>query len=185
VAGPESERERSWNDIQARLSRGAERSHRPGRTGLRWALAAASAGVIFVAAFLVGKYGFRASFETAAPPARSSAPHPNGIGPAFASHLDDVKPILLDYAHYQPGEGSGREIVVDEDELRGLVLQNVLLKKRLAERDPAAAEFLDDLELVLREITNRGTGNADSPAEIRDLIERRDLLFKMEILKKF
>ena len=109
---------------------------------------------------------------------------PNGIRPAFAAYLEDLKPILLDYAHYVPGEKAEGRVVVDESALRTLMLQNVLLKRKLAEKDPAAADLLDDLDLILKEIVNRGPNDTNSPAEIRDLIEKRDVLFKMEILKK-
>jgi hypothetical protein len=96
-----------------------------------------------------------------------------------------MKPLLLDYAHYVAGERTqNRVVAVDESALRALMLQNVLLKRKLIEKDPAAADLLEDLDLILKEIVNRDPKNAKSPAEIRDLIEKRDVLFKMEILKK-
>ena len=70
-----------------------------------------------------------------APPCRPCPPR-TGIRPVFASHLDDLKPILLDYAHYVPGEKAEGRVVVDKAALRTLMLQNVLLKRKLAEKDP-------------------------------------------------
>jgi len=182
--GPETDRDRSWSDIRSRLL-SAPAKPRTSATGLRWALAGTSAAIVLVAAFFIGKFGRAPVSGRTWPAALSGSLSPDATGPAFSAHLDDVKPILLDYAHFTPGEKTGREIAVDEDALRGLILQNVLLKRRLIGKDPAAAEFLDDVELVLREITNRGTDSPQSPAQIRDLIERRDILFKMEILRKF
>jgi hypothetical protein len=176
----------------------------------RWRRAFAGAALIAVlaAGIIIGRFGFwpaarpeggdaqaaaagavgassAATTLTAAPP--TGAPvngGPNGIRPTFVSHLDDLKPILLDYAHYVPGEKTEGRVVVEEAALRTLMLQNVLLKRRLAEKDPAAADLLDDLDLILKEIVDRGSKDPTSPAQIRDLIEKRDVLFKMEILKK-
>jgi len=50
-------------------------------------------------------------------------------------------------------------VPVDERLLRGLMLQNLLLRRALNGNDPAATELLDDLDLVLKEIVN-----AKSPA---------------------
>ena len=168
----------------------------------RWrrALAGPALVLVLVAGIVIGRFGFGPAphpagsgpLATLAPsgrPAASSAAlptahAPNGIHPAFAAHLEDLKPILLDYAHYVPGEKAEGRVVVDEAVLRTLMLQNVLLKRKLAEKDPAAADLLEDLDLILKEIVNRGPKDTNSPAAIRDLIEKRDVLFKMEILKK-
>ena len=164
----------------------------------RWRRAFAGAALVLVlaAGIIIGRFGFgpaarpdgsgtqagAAGFSAAA--AMPTAPAPNGIRPAFTSHLDDLKPILLDYAHYVPGEKAEGRVVVEEAALRTLMLQNVLLKRKLVEKDPAAADLLEDLDLILKEIVNRGSKDPTSPAQIRDLIEKRDVLFKMEILKK-
>ncbi len=152
----------------------------------RWPFAGPALALVLVAGILIGRFGLapapRPAVSAAAAPSNGGAP--NGIRPAFAAYLEDLKPILLDYAHYVPGEKAEGRVVVDESALRTLMLQNVLLKRKLAEKDPAAADLLDDLDLILKEIVNRGPNDTNSPAEIRDLIEKRDVLFKMEILKK-
>lgn len=171
----------------------------------RWrrAFAGTALVVVLAAGIVIGRFGFgpaakpgasgapaavsagsQAAIEAAASSSSTTVPAPNGIRPAFASHLEDLKPILLDYAHYVPGEKTEGRVVVDEAALRTLMLQNVLLKRKLAEKDPAAADLLEDLDLILKEIVNRGSQDTKSPAVIRDLIEKRDVLFKMEILKK-
>jgi len=106
------------------------------------------------------------------------------LKPVLAGHLEDLKPLLLDYANYSPNADSGRTIAVDEDFLRVLIFQNVLLRKALAKSDPAAADLLDDCDLILKEIINRDRPTAASPDAIRGLIRDRDVLFKLEIIKK-
>jgi hypothetical protein len=182
--------EMAWKGIQAGI-REKTPAHRLSPAP-RWRFAYAGAALVLVlaAGIVIGRFGFGpsprpgVSGAQAAAAAAATVPAPNGIRPAFAAHLEDLKPILLDYAHYVPGEKTEGRVYVDEAALRTLMLQNVLLKRKLAERDPAAADLLEDLDLILKEIVDRGSKDAKSPAEIRDLIEKRDVLFKMEILKK-
>ena len=177
--------ERVWTRVRSGIAAsGPARRPAPWR---RWAFAGAALTAVLVAGIAIGRVALapgpgRAALAGATAAGKGAAP--NGIRPAFAAHLDDLKPLLLDYAHFVPGQSMDGRVAVDENALRALMLQNVLLKRKLAEKDPAAADLLDDLDLVLKEILNRDSRNAKSPAEIRDLIERRDILFKMEILKK-
>jgi hypothetical protein len=195
---PAADWEKAWKGIQAGISgKPADWRLSPAPRPFfapRWRRAFAGAALVLVlaAGIIIGRFGFGPSPRpggsgaqaAAAAAAMPTVPAPNGIRPAFAAHLDDLKPILLDYAHYVPGEKTEGRVYVDEAALRTLMLQNVLLKRKLAERDPAAADLLDDLDLILKVIVDRGSNSAKSPAEIRDLIEKRDVLFKMEILKK-
>jgi hypothetical protein len=184
AAEPSTDWDRTWDRVQAGIA-GPPARRRPERaSGWRWAFAGTGLALVLVAGIFIGRYALAPSPEPIGASAAVVAPAPNGIRPAFAAHLEDLKPILLDYAHYVPGEKSGRKISVDEEVLRGLILQNILLKRKLVEKDPAAADLLDDLDLVLKEITNRGTRGPQDPARIRDLIEQRGVLFKMEIMKK-
>lgn len=184
---PAADWEKAWRGIQGGLSRPSSNRRFFGLPGRRWIFAGSALALVLIAGILIGKYGLAPSSPPAAIAARTapdSSSSPNGIRPAFAAHLDDLKPILVDYAHFETGEKAGQRIAIDENVLRGLLLQNLLLKRKLAEKDPAAAELLDDIDVVLREITNQGAQDAQSPAQIRDLIERRNILFKLEILKK-
>ncbi len=195
---PAADWEKAWTGIQSGIggkARAARFSPAPRPFVVpRWRRAFAGAALVMVlaAGIVIGRFGFGPAARpsgsgtqaTVATAAMATVPAPNGIRPAFAAHLEDLKPILLDYAHYVPGEKAEGRVVVDEAALRTLMLQNVLLKRKLAEKDPAAADLLEDLDLILKEIVNRGAKDSTSPAVIRDLIEKRDVLFKMEILKK-
>ena len=185
---PAADWEKAWKGIQVGI-REKTAAH-PLSPAPRWRFAYAGAALVLVlaAGIVIGRFGFgpapRSGVSGAQTAAAVTVPAPNGIRPAFAAHLEDLKPILLDYAHYVPGEKTEGRVYVDETALRTLMLQNVLLKRKLAEKDPAAADLLEDLDLILKEIVDRGSNSAKSPAVIRDLIEKRDVLFKMEILKK-
>lgn len=184
AAAPSADWDKAWDRVQAGITGPPARRRAERTAGWRWAFAGTGFALILVAGIFIGRYALAPSPEPIAVSAAVVAPDPNGIRPAFAAHLEDLKPILLDYAHYVPGEKRGEKVPVDEDILRGLVLQNILLKRKLVEKDPAAADLLDDLDLILKEIIDRGSKDSKAPAEIRDLIEKRDVLFKMEILKK-
>lgn len=187
---PEFDPEPSWRMIRA----GIQSPQPAGRFFLapipRWAWAGAGLAFVLVAGILIGRFGFQSApdpmaargEETVSVAAPAATPAPS-IRPALASHLEDLRPVLLDFANSVRKETPGPEIVIDQRLLRGLLLQNILLRRALDGNDPAAAELLDDLDLVLKEILNgKGPGGA-SPAQVRDLILDRSILFRMQILK--
>ena len=46
-------------------------------------------------------------------------------------HFEDIQPILIDYANYTPEKEDGT-IVMDKEAVRGLLLQNLLLRRIVA-----------------------------------------------------
>jgi hypothetical protein len=54
----------------------------------------------------------------------------------------------------------------------------------VAQNDPEAADLLEDIDLVLREIKNMERGDPEAPGMIRRLIHSRDILFKINVLQK-
>jgi hypothetical protein len=180
---PSTDWDRAWAGINAAISKKQPRSRWPFAPRRRWALAGASLALVLIAGILIGKYWFAPLPEAGSVSAPESL-ETASIRPALSSHLNDLKPILLDYVHEPPANGTARKILLDEQILRGLLLQNILLKRALAGKDPAASELLDDLDLILKEIANHLEQKEEIPSEIRDFIEQRGILFKMEIFKK-
>jgi len=187
---PEFDPEPSWRKIRA----GIQSPRRTRRSFLaaipRWSWAGAGLALVLVMGILIGRFGFKSAPDPMATrdgemifiAASAATPAPS-IRPALASHLEDLRPVLLDFANSVRAKTPGPEIVIDQRLLRGLLLQNILLRRALNGNDPAAAELLDDLDLVLKEILNgKGPGGA-SPAQVRDLILDRSILFRMQILK--
>ena len=184
VPAPVPDADRVWTRVEFRLApnKAPERRWSWGR---QWSLAGAALVLVLVAGIFIGRSVFRPQtpIDTASPasgPSRSA----DALKPVLAGHLEDLKPLLLDYANYSPGADSGRTVAVDEDFLRVLIFQNVLLRRALAKSDPAAADLLDDCDLILKEIINRDRPTAASPDAIRGLIRDRDVLFKLEIIKR-
>ena len=175
-----------WSRIENRLDpkRAPERRPAPAWNIRQWAMAGAALALVLAAGIFIGR---RAS-PPPSPPAASPSSGPGrttaALKPVLAGHLEDLKPLLLDYANYTPDDAAGATVVIDEEFLRALLFQNVLLRKALAGSDPAAAELLDDCDLILKEIINRDAPAAASPEDIRELIRGRDVLFKLEIIKR-
>jgi hypothetical protein len=74
-------------------------------------------------------------------------------------------------------------MTLDKEILKSLLIQNYLLKKLVIESNPSAAELLEDLDLVLREIKNMPSDDKWAPSQVKEFIQERDILFKMDILK--
>lgn len=73
---------------------------------------------------------------------------------------------------------------MDKEVARNLIIQNILLRRIVAEKNPTALQFLEDVDIVLKEIANLKSGDQQTPSLIKELIEQRGILFKMEIFKK-
>ncbi len=186
VPVPEPDAGRVWSRVEVRLSPRSEPNRLPAWNGRRWSLAGAALVLVLIAGIFIGRGLFSPPLPVS--PADSTGQggsRPSaGLKPVLAGYLEDLKPLLLDYANATPESEPGRKVSIEADLLRALLLQNVLLRNALAKSDPAAAELLDDCDLILKEIINRDRPTSASPAEIRDLILKRDVLFKLEILKK-
>jgi hypothetical protein len=182
AAAPEPNWESSWQGIHSGISGTPAKNKAPLFPRWRWIYAGSAVAAFLILGIIIGKYWF-APAQKPVQTASQMTPLAVGVQPVLSSHLDDIKPMLLEYAHCTAGDQGTKKIVIDEKIVRGLLLQNLLLKRILAEKDPAAAELLDDLDLVLKEIANQPSQDRQAPSQIKDLIDRRGILFKMEILK--
>ncbi len=175
--------ERSWLRIQSAISRPQARARRLYAPGWRWVYASSALAAVLILGIFLGRY-WLAQSQKPMPTVSQMASSLESFQPALSAHLEDIKPMLLEYAHYTPGDQGATKILVDEKMVRGLLIQNLLLKRALARKDPAAAEFLDDLDLVLKEIANRTENDRQAPSLIKSYIDEKGLLYKMEMFKK-
>jgi hypothetical protein len=190
---PAFDPEKSWRAVRD----GIAGPVRAGRTAAapwrRFAPAAAGLAVVLAAGILIGRFalkpgpgpvpGTAAELGNGAGAVTSPSPIAELVRPMLASHIEDMRPLLLDFAHAVNGGAPGSVVPVDERLLRGLLFQNLLLRRALDGGDPAATDLLDDLDLVLKEIINGQGPDGASPAQVRGLIDERGILFRMQILK--
>jgi len=174
-----------WNRCWGGIRRGIRSRDPMRRTHFlipRWVPAAAA---VLITVFGLGIYLGR---TLRSGPATGGAESPR-LSPAAAryslnDHFETLKPVLIEYANYDERGGDSR-ITTDRALLQNLLIQNILLMRLLARDEPGAAVLLEDIELVLREITNAQGREDSSPAQIRSLLEEREILFKMDIIQSF
>ena len=146
----------------------------------RWAAAASAAVMVLVVGILIGRFWM---------PSKPSVQPDTGISSGYVQatlqeHFESLKPLLKEYVNYTGLDKEDDFIVIDRGIIRSLLIQNFLLMKIITEEDTNAALLLEDIELVLREITNIESGDNKAPSMIKKLIDQRDILFKLEILQK-
>ncbi len=189
AAVPRLDSERSWRLVRAGM-RGAARRRPVFAPGLRWGLAGAGIMLVLIGGILIGRFGLKTGTGPAPVSAKSAVPGGSpaalpaaSFQPVLATHFEDLRPVLLDFANSVGSGKPGAVVSVDERLLRGLMLQNLLLRRALNGHDPAATDLLDDLDLVLKEIINAKSPGGATTAQVRGLIKDRGILFRMQILK--
>jgi len=144
----------------------------------RWVFAAAALFLVFVLGALIGRYWFFPSQESTLEPGISQG----SINLALNEYIESIKPILIEYANYTTPEEEAT-IIIDKEAVRSLLIQNLLLKDLIAKSDPSLIPFLEDLDIILKELSNMRSGDELTPSMIKELIHEREILFKIEILQ--
>lgn len=189
-AAPEPDWIHQWKAVRAgfhespsRPKRETDAARSPFSRFPSWGWAAAALTAVFLLGWLFGRLEF---FRPSPGPSAAGGPNPSASRLVLERHLEDIRPYLVEYSNFDPSDESGipDSVLVDRELLRVLIVQNVLLRKVLAASDPAAARLLEDVDLVLRELANMEPGDSRTPALVRDLIEKRDILFQLEVLGK-
>jgi len=175
---PEVEWEKSWKKIDTAVPE-TQLKEKKRFLFPRWAYAAASLAVVFILGIMIGRF----LFFPGQPAGLQTAASENYFQYTLNEHFDELKPILIEYANYTASEKGEEGIVMDKEVARNLILQNLLLKRMVAETNPSAAQLLEDVDLVLREIANLRKEDKQTPSLIKDLIHQRGILFKMGIQK--
>jgi len=145
-----------------------------------WVPAAAAIVLIFAVGLFIGRY-----WPSSQPPlAADTAQVPEFPKFTLQDHFDNLKPLLAEYANLPTAQATDDRVLVDRRLIQSLLVQNYMLMRLVAQNDPQAADLLEDLDLVLREIKNMERGDPEAPGMIRRLIQSRDILFKINVLQK-
>ena len=175
---PEANWEKCWREIGT----GTQVEPRRQKSFLlvpRWVYAAAVLLVVFVLGALIGRHWLFSPQES---PLESGISQ-GSMNLALNEYINELKPILIEYANYTSPEKGEETILIDEKILRSLLIQNLLLKDLVAKSDPSLAPFLEDLDIILKELSNMQKGDVLTPSMIKELIHEREILFKMEIIQ--
>lgn len=168
--------EKCWGEINAEI-KPKSRKQRYGFSPSLWIPAAAAVLVIFVLGIFIGRFWH---------PSPSAVLVTESPTPAFSQislqkHFNSLKPLLLKYAGYSDTEEM--DLPVDRKIIQNLLIQNFQLMRMIAQDDPGAVELLEDIELLLREITNMESGDTLKLDMIKDLMDQREILYHIEIFQ--
>lgn len=175
---PETDWEKNWKKIDAEIQ---EKPTKQKAFSLspRWAYAAAGVLLVFALGIFTGRFWLPKAQENKGPQSASQ----EFLQQTLKEHFEELKPLLVEYANYASSEEEGDTIVIDKKIVRNLLIQNILLKSVLNGKNPSAEQILEDVDMVLREITHLEKGDTQTPSLIKELIKEREILFKMEILE--
>ncbi|UCE41318.1 MAG: zf-HC2 domain-containing protein [Candidatus Aminicenantes bacterium] len=175
---PDANWEKCWNTIDVGIQ-GKERKKKSILLFPRWAYASAALLIVFTVGFFFGRLAF---FQ----PGKSNPLQLEGsqsaMYPSIQEHFESLKPVLVEYANYTASPDDGK-ITIDKKIVQSLIIQNILLKRMIADEDPSLKEILEDVDLVLREIANQEGDDADALAMIKELIHKRGILYELEVSK--
>jgi hypothetical protein len=175
---PEANWEKCWGVIEPGIR---EKKRRTWGLPLfpRWAYATAALVLVFAVGLFVGRTAF---FQPGAGRSQSLEGPQSAMYPSVQEHLDNLTPLLVEYANYTPSPDDGK-IAIDRKLVRSLIIQNILLKRMIAEKNPNLAQLLEDVDLVLREIANRDEEDPETLSMIKELIQQRGILYEIEVSK--
>ena len=118
---PQADWEKSWREISS-TSQVQPREKKSFLLTQKWVYAGAALLVVFILGALIGRFWF---FPVKESPFRAGAA-PTTMNPALIEYMDDLKPILIEYANYTSSEGTEEAMLIDRDILRSLLVQNLL-----------------------------------------------------------
>jgi hypothetical protein len=175
---PEANWEKCWNTIDVGIQ-GKERKKKSFFLYPKWAYAAASLLIVFTVGFFIGRLAF---FQTGKNGQTKLEGSQMAMYPSIQEHFESLKPVLVEYANYTASPDNGK-ITIDKKLVKSLIIQNILLKRMIAEEDPSLKEILEDVDLVLREIANQEGDDTYALTMIKDLIQQRGILYELEVSK--
>jgi hypothetical protein len=176
---PEANWEKCWNTIDVGI-KGSERKKKSFLLSPpRWAYATAALLIVFTIGFFFGKIAFLQPGKSGPVQLEGSQ---SAMYPSIQEHFESLKPFLLEYANYTSSPGNGT-ITIDKKIVRSLIIQNILLKRLIADQDPSTKEILEDVDLVLREIANQEGDDAHTLSMIKELIQERGIMYEIEVSK--
>jgi hypothetical protein len=175
---PEANWEKCWNTIDVGIQ-GKDRKKKSFLLYPKWAYAAATLLIVFTVGFFLGRLAFFQKGKNSQTKLEGSQ---MAMYPSIQEHFESLKPVLVEYANYTASPDDGK-ITIDKNIVQSLIIQNILLKRMIADEDPSLKEILEDVDLVLREIANQEENDVDALTMIKELIQKRRILYELEFSK--
>jgi hypothetical protein len=168
---PLPDKEAAW---QAILSRTAWKRSRIPLPFWKWASVAAGVSVVVLLAVMVGRNIFLGSGRNAPSPLSAAA------NSAFSGYAEGVEMVLLSTLNEAGEEDLSK---AEERLLEDLLLQTRILKQVVARRnDPPTLKLIDDIEMILIDLSHLKAGDKESRGFLVRTIEEKDLKFRVKTL---
>jgi len=175
-----------WAGFMSRLDQridGMEPSAKPAMRLLehprKWALAAAAMVLL-----ILGGVAGHLLFPPGTPRPAAGINANSGFSGELGSHLDTIHPLMVDCSVSPPAEFA-QSMTFSKPRIRNLLLRNRLLMRRAQEKNDAAAlEMLGEIEMILLELSVPTRMDADRCGQVHDLVNRSDLVGRMDILRR-
>jgi hypothetical protein len=175
---PDANWEKCWSRINEKVSAPQKKTKKHFWHFPKWAYTTAALVCVLIIGIIMGRRAFTPGFK-----ANLTAGETKGVFYlSLQEHFDDLKPLLTEYAHYREDKGKGA-VTLDRKVAEDLLIQNILLKRMAAEKNPTARQLLEDIELILREMTNMGENGTATPLKIKEYINNQGLLSSIEVYK--
>jgi hypothetical protein len=180
---PSPDWDRSWLMIRKNLVEHRERQQGRKRVpvpALRWAGALAGVMVIFLLGLWAGIRVKGTTVEPKTPEAIVSA----YIAREFQEHMENIKPVILEYANYWRSAGRPLDLPVEKERVIRLLMQNQQLLCQIpGEHNRDMQQLLNELNVILTKIAVITWDDPGSLSAVKKMIRQKGLLFKMEALR--
>ncbi len=171
---PEADWRKCWSRIDEKVSVPDRKREKHFDFIPKWAAAAAALVCVLIVGFVIGRTTLISGGDKIAVAGQDA------FQISLQEHFDSLKPLLIEYAHYSEDKDSGK-IILDKKYVEELLIQNILLKRLAAEKNPDTRQLLEDIELILREITNMDKNGTSDPLMIKEYINNQGILNAVEV----
>lgn len=177
---PTTDWDTSWRIIRKRVLEKKD----PGKRrlpGPGWGFVLAGSMLIFLVGIFVGKY----VLFSPRPAAVTDSQINRQLQSALLEHIENIKPVIIQYANYTGNADHEQNLSmgIDREIASKFLVKNRLLQGRM-ERDKnlRMSQLLEELDMILTEISNLTAGEPENLFLIKELIKIKGTLLKMEIL---
>lgn len=177
---PDFDWNKSWWVIRSSI-RKKSRKERPFLPVSGWALKLAAAVIIFLIGIFAGKILFFPGQAPQVPEVTRSADDSFYLASMYREYFEDVKTTIMEYANYRVEDKESSLLLFEKGRVKGLLSRSRLLKSYIKGDEYAVLkQLLDELEMILIEISNLTANNPEYLLFIKELLKEKEIIFKMK-----
>jgi len=173
---PDADWEKCWSRIDKKVSVPDKQRKTYINFFPKWAAAAAALVCVLIIGFVIG----RTTFIPGGGDMTVAGESQDAFQISLQDYFDSLRPLLMEYAHLREDNGSDK-LTLDKKYVEELLIQNILLKRLAGEKNPNDRQLLEDIELILREITNMDKNGTSNPLMIKEYINNQGILNAVEV----